>query len=749
MLEKSVAASLPFARDDSTPDIHPIDSSLPEEYPYRDNYEHLMALEMETRLHFIIAQQEVLERSSWPFSENVPKTAGRDKSLHNDAPKPSTAQLVRNLKTMKARRAKRESLNRAKGNDLLFDKLATLYGLDLFERDVLMLLFFSATSHSFKSMLENSVFKSYIEWDGIEVGAILTILEPEFKNQIKRRRHFSVDAPLIRNEIIVGRNNHYDRYGSILDENFCVHQRVVNYIMGDDNVYSLDMTCIEIIQSRVDLEKLILPEQTKASIIEQVAQFVDASKRRSDLNLTGQFGYGTGMVCLFHGPSGTGKTMLAHGLANHFGMNLLLVNMEAGKAHNQSLEEIIKYAFREACLTNSIVFFDECDDIFKADTYDSRALLVEIEKAEGITILATNRAVDLDPALDRRIQLKVPLPMPGADERARIWKALIPEGVCLDTDVNLRELAEKFCFSGGLIKNVLLAAINMAAQGSQCQEITLTHAILSRSAKRQSGQASHFDRMVNTYEPDRSIDSLLLNEQDKRRLKNLADCEKYGVLEKTGQGSLILSDDLDAAVQALEAVACKSGLMVRKYLLSDLLSPENKEQRLVNPLTHEPMKPHDIPFLHQNGCRSATILVDDNYSVAGYLGEKDSQNEEVDKLMDCLHSSDAHLYLAVRGKPGVQLPKGIARIITIGFPPERIQIQEWEKNIKDLSGMERYICQIVENHPMHPCQIHSVCREAALRSSIEHGSKERMCEFIEDVILERGENQPLLFGKEG
>lgn len=125
-------------------------------------------------------------------------------------------------------------------------------------------------------------------------------------------------------------------------------------------------------------------------------------------------------------------------------------------------ERFVDDVFKEARLTHSIVFFDECDHLFKSDTYDSRILLIEIEKADSITILATNRTLKLDPALDRRIQRKVRLDLPGATERERIWGSLMPQGVRLDPDVDFGTLARKFHFSEGLIKNALLAAIEIS-----------------------------------------------------------------------------------------------------------------------------------------------------------------------------------------------------------------------------------------------------------------------------------------------
>jgi len=71
--------------------------------------------------------------------------------------------------------------------------------------------------------------------------------------------------------------------------------------------------------------------------------------------------------------------MLAHALANHLNMPLLSLNVDG----------LDNYMFREARLSNSIVFLDECDDLLREDSHDSRTFLIEIEKSQCITIMAT------------------------------------------------------------------------------------------------------------------------------------------------------------------------------------------------------------------------------------------------------------------------------------------------------------------------------------------------------------------------
>ena len=61
---------------------------------------------------------------------------------------------------------------------------------------------------------------------------------------------------------------------------------------------------------------MIINSEQKELILNTISNF-DAYKRcRKKMGLDDAITYGAGMVMLFHGPSGTGKTMMANALAN-------------------------------------------------------------------------------------------------------------------------------------------------------------------------------------------------------------------------------------------------------------------------------------------------------------------------------------------------------------------------------------------------------------------------------------------------
>lgn len=185
---------------------------------------------------------------------------------------------------------------------------------------------------------------------------------------------------------------------------------------------------------------------------------------------------GRGVVALFSGRSGTGKTMAAEVIANDLKINLYRVDL-AGVVSKYigETEKNLKNIFESSQGTNTLLFFDEADSLFgkRTDIHDAHDrysnlevnyLLQKLEEHDGPVILATNRRKNIDEAFLRRIHFIVEFPLPSEPLRQVIWQKKIPALVPKSDDLDVNFLAKQFEISGGDIKNAALQATFMAAE---------------------------------------------------------------------------------------------------------------------------------------------------------------------------------------------------------------------------------------------------------------------------------------------
>jgi SpoVK/Ycf46/Vps4 family AAA+-type ATPase len=139
-------------------------------------------------------------------------------------------------------------------------------------------------------------------------------------------------------------------------------------------------------------------------------------------------------------------------------------------------EKNLSRIFQEAECSNAILFFDEADALFGRrtevkDAHDRYAnietnyLLQRMEEFDGLVILATNLRKNIDDGFFRRMHFAIEFPFPDAAHRYRIWQQHFPAHAPVKGDIDFDYLAQRFNLSGGNIRNVVLNAAFLAAEG--------------------------------------------------------------------------------------------------------------------------------------------------------------------------------------------------------------------------------------------------------------------------------------------
>jgi hypothetical protein len=187
---------------------------------------------------------------------------------------------------------------------------------------------------------------------------------------------------------------------------------------------------------------------------------------------------GTGVAALFSGPPGTGKTMVAGLIARE--LDLELYQVDLSKVVSKWVGETEKHlaqVFDAAEEGHALLLFDEADALFGERSTDVRGavdryanlevnyLLQRIEAFGGITVLTTNLASALDPAVQRRLASHILFAAPDEDERCQLWERHARTGTApIASDVEFEALAKAFPnMTGAHIRNAVLAAAFLAA----------------------------------------------------------------------------------------------------------------------------------------------------------------------------------------------------------------------------------------------------------------------------------------------
>jgi SpoVK/Ycf46/Vps4 family AAA+-type ATPase len=218
--------------------------------------------------------------------------------------------------------------------------------------------------------------------------------------------------------------------------------------------------------------------------------------------------------------------MLANGVATKLNRKILLINFPT--LGGNSAGRIIKLIFREAKIHNAIIFFDECESLFQSREKGSsnvNMLLTEIERHDGLSILATNRASDLDEAMYRRISLAIEFCKPDHILREKIWQTLQPAKLKIAEDVDLMQLALKYELTGGFIKNSWLSAVAFAVARDN-KDPVICHDDLMKAASHQlRGRLAmvDFDRRIV---PTLGLDKVILPNEVKSSLQDIVNFGK-------------------------------------------------------------------------------------------------------------------------------------------------------------------------------------------------------------------------------
>lgn len=238
------------------------------------------------------------------------------------------------------------------------------------------------------------------------------------------------------------------------------------------------------IRPRRTWDDLVVPAHQLAQLKEIVARVKHRAKVFDDWGFRAV--PSAGVLVLFSGPSGTGKTMSSEIIAGELGLDMFKIDLSMlVDKYIGETEKNLERVFAAAEGGGVLLVFDEADAVFGkrtkvSDSHDRYAnvqtsyLLARLESYDGLAVLTTNLAGNIDQAFMRRLHASVEFKLPEEQERLLIWRSAFPSTAPIG-DVDVEFLARQFKISGGSIRNAALTAAFAAADADE--PVSMRHAI--------------------------------------------------------------------------------------------------------------------------------------------------------------------------------------------------------------------------------------------------------------------------------
>ncbi|WP_406103404.1 ATP-binding protein [Streptomyces sp. NBC_01003] len=229
------------------------------------------------------------------------------------------------------------------------------------------------------------------------------------------------------------------------------------------------------VEPTVTWDDLVLPAQTHRGLRELAVRARHRDQVLGQWGMRPGGGRGHGVIALFAGASGTGKTMSAEVVAADLGMDLYVVDLSTVvDKYIGETEKNLERIFTEASAVNAVLLFDEADAIFGKrsevkDAHDRHAniesayLLQRMESFDGIAVLTTNLRANLDEAFTRRLDVVADFPVPDETQRLALWERCLGGRLPRADDLDLGFCADRFELAGGSIRACAVTAAYLSA----------------------------------------------------------------------------------------------------------------------------------------------------------------------------------------------------------------------------------------------------------------------------------------------
>jgi hypothetical protein len=344
------------------------------------------------------------------------------------------------------------------------DRIAALFGLQRFERNVLLLALAPELDLRFERIY------AYIQDDVTRkrpsVNLALNLFCIEGADRIQARDAFAQDAPL-RKHLLIQTYEEGQRNGTLLARLLRIDERIVAELLGTPRLDAQLLSGVEIKYPVRTLTTLILPNELRMRLERLVTEFrpQNPGHRSADRyqGATVDDVVPCGMVLGVHGSSGSGRRALAEALCS--GGALLSVQLSrltpTADVPREHSHEALQRVLREAQLrAAAILWLDANEILFGADDANREQVLRLLDVHPGLSFFVLDQPWDDRGSLRQATYIRIDMPAPTYSEREQLWRQRLNGDS--PGDETLQALASTFRLSGGQIRAAATMARTLA-----------------------------------------------------------------------------------------------------------------------------------------------------------------------------------------------------------------------------------------------------------------------------------------------
>ena len=361
----------------------------------------------------------------------------RAAGVPEDRSQPEMNALGQECKRLRAENAGRV------GAELPLQHLARLFGLDDFERS--MLLMAAAPELDLRYELLYSYLNNDVTRKRPNCDLALRLFCDQVEEPWQHWRHFTPDSPLFRFGLLEWSAEDVNAPASSLARSFKAPRRVVDYLLEVSSCEPKLSPFTLNIEADQSWSDLMLP-----------AEFGDSLRAAQQL-----IGETPSPVFVFVGGNGAGKKSCAELLCAEMDRSLLRVDVESLMASQLDSAEVFSLLAREQRLSNAGIYFrgvEACFDTEGRVLPRARSLARSLTSFVPPVMLACSRPCDLKALLPEQRSYVFRLPTLPFPLRRQLWEREVEAAFNTRNGADINALASRFVLTAGQIREAVQAA---------------------------------------------------------------------------------------------------------------------------------------------------------------------------------------------------------------------------------------------------------------------------------------------------